>query len=408
MGDQALAVSLGRSRPALPQARGNRIFMDLAGRWFVQMPLLAGVVMLRGLLIAFAAIARSAAASAWPSARLRSLWRSLPQVGGRLAGGPDHGMRCAPGPTGERIPRLASSAIYATALLAALAVLPQSARRLGREKLRAGLLVAVPASRRRAGAGRAGRNHLFPVPASSGAARNRRSAAGSARPTTHRRPRRARCSSISTWGEMLARLSEIVQPGTAVDRRAGRGEPDLVAALVEAQPLLRAVEPQRGARLRRPRPRSAGPLAAAAPAYSHDHQQRFTIEHVTEFPSGRSFWSVINDGASLPAAYSKLADWRRGKLSFSDRERWFAPAPPIAGLQPPSIEPLEIVRNGDERTIRLRLQAKWRRADPADRAGGRAHPNGRSSRIRAAYRRRRLGAASSPSPAPDEAATGWS
>ena len=65
-------------------------------------------------------------------------------------------------------------------------------------------------------------------------------------------------------------------------------------------------------------------VAAAAPDYSPDHQQRFTLEHVTEFPSRKSHWSVLNDGARLPKSYERLADWHGGKLSFSDRMRAIA------------------------------------------------------------------------------------
>jgi hypothetical protein len=97
-------------------------------------------------------------------------------------------------------------------------------------------------------------------------------------------------------------------------------------------------------------------VAGTAPAYSQDRQQRFTIEHVTEFPSGRSSWSVLNDGTGLPPAFASLGRWHLGKLDFSQRQRWFAPAPGADGIHPPSIQPLELVRNGAERTIRLRLK----------------------------------------------------
>jgi hypothetical protein len=96
--------------------------------------------------------------------------------------------------------------------------------------------------------------------------------------------------------------------------------------------------------------------AAAAPAYSPDHQQRFTIEHVSDFESGKSFWSVLNDGAPLPHAFASAGDWRRTKLSFSERLRWIAPARALAGI-PPEVRVVEIGRNVDERSLRMRLQA---------------------------------------------------
>jgi len=66
---------------------------------------------------------------------------------------------------------------------------------------------------------------------------------------------------------------------------------------------------------------------------------------------------VLNDGARLPKSYERLADWHGGKLSFSDRIRAIAPAPALPGIQAPSLEPVEILRHGDARTIRLRLHA---------------------------------------------------
>jgi hypothetical protein len=159
-----------------------------------------------------------------------------------------------------------------------------------------------------------------------------------------------------TWGEMLAQLEEIFSPGP-LWIVAPLASLVVVAALVEAQPALS--EARRSAVLG-----FAALLAllgwgaaAAAPAYSPDHQQRFTIEHVTDFGSGRSSWSILNDGASLPAGYSRLGPWKMGELPFSPRRRWLAAAPPIANVRPPSIEPIELLRHGDSRTIRLRLKA---------------------------------------------------
>jgi hypothetical protein len=98
-------------------------------------------------------------------------------------------------------------------------------------------------------------------------------------------------------------------------------------------------------------------VAGTAPAYSQDHQQRFTIEHVTEFPAGRSSWAILNDGARLPPAYSEWGEWRRGKRDFSQRERWFVRAPAVSGLRPPAVALLQSERFGSERTVRVRLHA---------------------------------------------------
>jgi hypothetical protein len=159
-----------------------------------------------------------------------------------------------------------------------------------------------------------------------------------------------------TWGEMLALLEQIFSPGP-LWIVAPVGAIMIAPVLIEAHDLF-------GRASRRALLLGSAVIALVAwagagiaPAYSHDHQQRFTIEHLTRFPSGESSWSVLDDGADLPDAYADGRQWRRGKLPFSERQRWLASAPAVDGLRPAAIRPLEILRNGNERTIRLRLEA---------------------------------------------------
>jgi hypothetical protein len=159
-----------------------------------------------------------------------------------------------------------------------------------------------------------------------------------------------------TWGEMLAQLEQIFSPGplwvVAVPAAL-----IVIAALVEAKPFLGEAN-RRLLILGSALLAVAGwVIAAATPAYSQDHQQRFTTEHVTEFPSGRSSWSIVNDDSALPPAYSRLGQWKMGELPFSQRERWLAAAPRIPGTAPATAEAVEVLRQGDSRTIRLRLKA---------------------------------------------------
>jgi hypothetical protein len=79
------------------------------------------------------------------------------------------------------------------------------------------------------------------------------------------------------------------------------------------------------------------------------------IEHVTSATPAEAWWSVLNDGRALPREFG--ASWRRGKLPYSDRLRWIAPAPQDSAIQPPGIQLLSIVRNGSERTLTLRIAA---------------------------------------------------
>jgi hypothetical protein len=129
----------------------------------------------------------------------------------------------------------------------------------------------------------------------------------------------------------------------------------IVPLLIEAKPLIDRAR-LRGAAT------AAGALAligwaaaAAAPAYSADRQQRFVIQHGTAARGGKSWWSVLNDGAPLPRTAG--SGWKRDKLPFSDRPRWIASAPASADSHAPSIRLLGQVRNGDERSLSVQLSA---------------------------------------------------
>jgi hypothetical protein len=95
--------------------------------------------------------------------------------------------------------------------------------------------------------------------------------------------------------------------------------------------------------------------AIAAPAYSADRQQRFVIQHITDSNQGKSWWSVLNDGAPLPSGFG--GQWKRGKLPFSDRPRWYATAPSDAASNAPDVQILSQLQNGSERVLTLRLTA---------------------------------------------------
>ena len=54
--------------------------------------------------------------------------------------------------------------------------------------------------------------------------------------------------------------------------------------------------------------------------------------------------------------FGGLPGWREGKLPYSDRERWLASAPRIAGLVAPVAEPISIAK-GTPRRVTVRLHA---------------------------------------------------
>ena len=350
MGDQALATATELSG-GVPRARGNRIFFDLLGRSMIQMPMAFGMGLFVLLLVAFMGIAwKRGAIVREPATVLAAIiaagalaWLAVTIMAALRAG------------TYWRAhPEIAFVAIYATALIGIIAILRTLGARMRTENLRIAfwtLFLVIGGALALVAPG-AIIYFLFPpalVLAGIAAARwNRRAetVGGLA----------GLLLLYLTWGEMLALLEQIFSPGP-LWIVAPVGAIMMTPALIEAHRLFTTAS-RRAVLFGSAAIALIGWSAAGiAPAYSRDHQQRFTIEHLTQFPSGKSSWSVLNDDADLPTAYSEGRRWRFGKLPFSERQRWLADAPAIDGQRPAKIQPLEIVRNGNERAIRLRLNA---------------------------------------------------
>jgi hypothetical protein len=350
MGDEALALTSKLSAGGSP-AQGNRIFFDLLGQLFVHMPLALGVGCLLILLAAFAGIA-------WKREAL--LGGSAVVLGSLVAGGVSAWLTISiMGHLREGIywrahPEIAFTAIYATTLLGALAVLRTVGAKVETPRLRAAywfLFLLLGSALALIAPGGIIYFLIPPTIVLLGVAAGRWN------------PRAGAAAALLgvlvlylTWGKLLAALEVLFSPGP-LWIVAPVAAIVITPILIEARGLFARAS-------RRPLLIGSGAvallawsLAGTAPAYSADRQQRFTIEHVSEFPSGRTYWSVLNDGTRLPEAIERMAKWYGGKLPFSDRMRALAPASPVAGIQAPALQPLEIVRNGNERTVRLRIRA---------------------------------------------------
>jgi len=117
-----------------------------------------------------------------------------------------------------------------------------------------------------------------------------------------------------TWGAMLGLLEELLNGGP-MWIFAPLSALLIIPLLIEARPLIvasgtRAVSIVSGLFVLL----GTGAMLAA-PAYSADRQQRFSIQHVSDVSNNKSWWSVLNDAAPLPAAFE--GKWKRGKLPFS-------------------------------------------------------------------------------------------
>jgi hypothetical protein len=157
-----------------------------------------------------------------------------------------------------------------------------------------------------------------------------------------------------TFGAMLGQLEELLNQGP-MWLFAPLGALIILPVLIEAQPIITEID-RRSVILTAAVIAIAGwAAAAAAPAYSADRQQRFSIEHVTDTATGKASWSVVNDHAPLPAAYRRLGQWRWARLPYSKRDRWLSAAPAVAEIKPPIATAIAIAK-GRPRTVKLRLR----------------------------------------------------
>lgn len=350
MGDEGLALATRLSAGA-PQAHGSRIFFDLLGRWFVEMPLVVGVVCLLILLIAFAVVA-------W---RRASLLRGSAIIFGALVAGGVLAWIAVTvmaalrsGTYWRAHPEISFIAVYATTLFGVLAVVRTVGAKLDTQRLRAAywfLFLVIGGALALVAPGTIIYFLFSPAIVLIGIILARWHG-----PAETIGALAGLLLLYLTWGELLGALEDLFSPGP-LWIVAPTAAIVIVPALIEAHGLVTRARRRFILLGSAAIALIAWVVAGTTPAYSQDRQQRFTIEHLTYFPSGRSDWSILNDGAALPEAYQGAGKWLLGKLPFSERQRWFAPAPRDPAIQPPSIQLLESLVTGRERKIRLRLKA---------------------------------------------------
>jgi hypothetical protein len=348
LGDQTLGLPTAHAK-GTPRARGgDTLFMDIAGRALLRLPLGAGVVLLATLLLGFAIL----------TAKRGGFTRAIATMVGTFVGsGALAWLLLAlvglvrPGMFWRAEPVWTHLATYAAAMLVAVALLSSIARPIGARQLRVGYWLFLLAIGALIGLPAPGGIVFFLVPpllALIGLVAERwwkpAEPIGSAA---------AIFVLYLTWGGMLGLLEELLNSGPMWPF-APLGSLIVLPVLIEAKPLID-----------RMRLRDAGGIAAliallgwsiviAAPAYSADRQQRFVIQHVTDAAKRESWWSVLNDGAALPRGFP--GRWTRGRLPLSDRPRWLAPAP-TDGATAPDLQLLSELRHGNERTLTLRLSS---------------------------------------------------
>jgi MFS family permease len=351
MGDQtlALATSLADGRPSASD--GDRMFMDVAGRALIALPLALGVLLLALLLVIFAGMAHSR----------RALVRGGAVVIGTLAGSAVVAWLALAliGALRDGIfwrahPIWTLLAIYALVMLVAVALLATIGRPARIRQLRVAFWLVFLVIGVGIGALAPGGIIFFlfpPLLMLLG-----RFAARWWRPAATLGSAAAILCLYCTWGAMLGLLEELLNNGP-MWLFAPLGALLILPVLIEAKPLIDAVPPRTAAVTAAIIAFVGWIAAAASPAYSADRQQRFVIQHVTDADNHRYRWSVLNDSAPLPEAFGAGNDWARGRLPFSGRPRWLARAPADPTVKAPDVQFVSETRSGNERVLTVRLVA---------------------------------------------------
>ena len=340
MGDQTLAVA--RELVAgKPSGGGNLLFADIAGYQVIVVPQAIGFALLGLLVVAFGVIAF----------RRGGMWRGLGLMLAAIVGGAAIAWLCMflmgfvrPGSFWRAYPVWTQLAVYACGLLAEVASLALIGRRLTVQQLRSSywlafLLLGVAVLFVAPGA--VIYFLLPPIVAVIGILVKQERVASVV-------------AALVLWltlGEVLALLGELMNNG-----------PFFIfapLAMLIAMPWLveaKALVDNRSAAVAGALVLLGWAAVAAAPAYSADRQQRFTIQHATNTVSGAACWAVTNDRAPLPSDYGGVSGWQWRELPYFERKQWRGPASLGPGIQPPQIKVLSSTQRGKFRTVTFRIE----------------------------------------------------
>lgn len=351
MGDQTLALTEALANGARQGVSGDRMFMDVAGRMLVVLRLWVGVLTLGLLLVCAAALALSGGGIArGTGVMIGSILGSAALTALALAV-----LDAARGGMFWRAePIWTHLATYASVILAGIIAIATLGRGMSQTQLRASFWLVFLIVGTMIGLIAPGAIVFFifpPLAALAGMLLSRLW-----------KPAELVGSAVAivilylTWGAMLGLLEELLNGGP-MWVFAPLGALLLLPMLIEAAPLLQAILLRDSALAAGALTLAAWTVVAAVPAYSADRQQRFVVQHVFDASSNKAWWTILNGGAPLPDAYRYLGAWKRGRLPFSERISWNAAAPVDPASQAPRVQLLSLIKNGNERTLLLRLFA---------------------------------------------------
>lgn len=347
MGDQTLALTEYLADGGSAPRSGDRMFMDIAGRVLIVVPMLGAAIVLVVLLLAYFVLAIRAGA----------VPRSITLMLGTFAGSAMLAWLALAligiireGEFWRAEPLWTHLASYASTILVAVALLTSVGKQATVRQLRIAFWLFLLCVGGLVGLVAPGGIIFFlfpPVVALAGVLARRWWA-----PAEHAASAAAIILLYVVWGGLLGLLEELLDNGP-MWLFAPLASLIILPALIEARELIARTGTRLTTALAAAFALAVCIATAAAPAYSADRQQRFVIEHVTDASTHKSWWSVLNDGAR-PTAFP--GSWSRTIPPFDDKPRWLSPAPLDAGHQPPQVELLTQARTGRERTLTLRLK----------------------------------------------------
>jgi len=347
MGDQALAVAreLAASRPG---GGGTVLFADIAGVQLVMIPAWLG----------FGLLALLTGGFAWISWRRGGTWRGLSVVLAALVAstvlawiGISLMGLARPGSFWRAYPVWTHLAVYASGLLAAVGALALIGRRLTSPQLRASFWLAfllIGVAVLLIAPGGVIYFLLPPLTALAGI--------GLSKSVAWAERAGAIAAAILLWltlGEVTALLGDLLINGPMFIF-APLAVLIAMPWLIEAKMLIDDLRCVQVIAMPALLMLLGWAAAAAAPAYSADRQQRFSIQFIGD--GDKSWFAVDNDGASLPEGFG--SGWTREKLPHSLAKLWVRPAPPLPGLAPPRVEVVRNERAADRRSVILRLNSR--------------------------------------------------
>ena len=327
-------------------ASGRRmVFTDIAGRWFVALPLVVAARLLGVILIGTALVAYREKALGPPLGRL-----AMVAVGAMLATAVLVALigLVQPGDYWRAYPLVAYLAVYAILLAIEAALLVRLARTIDRRRLRIACWLLIVAFGALLSLALPGASIYFlasPMIALAAMLVERRSASVATAIFWI-----AALIQLLLFAELLALIEMLLIDGpiwavvplaalaalpVLVETLAGEGSKTSLAVLTIA-----ALGLWVG--------------ALSMPRTSVERPGGLTFSYVRNEASNQSLWAASNKQSPLAGAVKRIGKWRDVELAYNGRHRWVTGAPLIE-IPMPSIRSLSSVANRSQRVVRLTL-----------------------------------------------------